>query len=71
VAVQGLSAALAERLREGYVPGPNHPSRRLLEGARFAHVQDWAKIDDPIADVAIRAGVRTTGVKKRTDELID
>jgi hypothetical protein len=32
----------------------------LLEGERFAHVQDWAKIDDPIAHVAIRAGVRTT-----------
>jgi two-component system, NtrC family, sensor kinase len=60
VAVQGLSAALAERLRQGYIPGPNHPSRRLLEGERFAHVQDWAKIDDPIAEVAIKAGVRTT-----------
>jgi GAF domain-containing protein len=60
VAVHGLSTVLAERLRQGYVPGPNHPSRRLLEGERFAHVQDWAKIDDPIAHVAIRAGVRTT-----------
>src|SRR3974390_610747 len=41
VAVHGLSAALAERLRQGYVPGPNHPTQRLLEGERFALAQDW------------------------------
>ena len=60
VAVHGLSAALAERLRQGYVPGPNHPSQRLLEGERFALAQDWARIDDPMARAAIKAGVRTT-----------
>src|SRR6516162_703355 len=60
VAVQGLSAPLAKRLRRGYTPGPNHPSRRLLEGARFAQVTDWSKIDDPIAATALKAGVRTT-----------
>jgi two-component system NtrC family sensor kinase len=60
VAVQGLSEPLAERLRRGYIPGPNHPSQRLLKGARFAQVTDWSKIDDPIAATALKAGVRTT-----------
>jgi signal transduction histidine kinase len=60
VAVQGLSEPLAERLRRGYIPGPNHPSQQLLEGARFAQVTDWSEIDDPIAATALDAGVRTT-----------
>jgi two-component system NtrC family sensor kinase len=60
VAVHGLSERLAERLRRGYIPGPNHPSQRLLEGARFAQVTDWSEIDDPIAATVLDAGVRTT-----------
>ena len=35
VAVHGLSEAFADRLRQGFVPGPNHSGQRLLEGARF------------------------------------
>jgi len=38
VAVHGLSEAFADRLRQGWVPGPNHPGRQLLAGARFVHV---------------------------------
>src|SRR5690242_9186067 len=34
VAVHGLSEAFADRLRQGYIPGPNVPSRRVIEGAR-------------------------------------
>jgi PAS domain S-box-containing protein len=60
VAVHGLSEALAERLRQGFVPSANHPSRPLLEGARFAHVPDWAEIEDPIAQVVVGSGIRTT-----------
>jgi two-component system, NtrC family, sensor kinase len=60
VAVHGLSGALAEWLRQGYVPGPNHPSQRLLEGERFAQVPDWAEIDDPTARATLGAGIRTT-----------
>ena len=60
VAVRGLSEALAELLRQGFIPGPNHPSQRLLEGARFAQVPDWAEIDDPLARASLSAGVRTT-----------
>jgi hypothetical protein len=60
VAVRGLSEALAELLRQGFIPGPNHPSQRLLEGARFAQIPDWAEVDDPIARASQGAGVRTT-----------
>ena len=45
VAVRGLPEAFAARLRQGFVPGPNLPHHRLLEGARFAQVADWAEID--------------------------
>ncbi|HZQ61373.1 MAG TPA: GAF domain-containing protein, partial [Casimicrobiaceae bacterium] len=61
VAVHGLSEAFADRLRQGHVPGPNLPSRRLIEGARFAHVADIAEIDDPVAAAAVElSGIRTT-----------
>jgi signal transduction histidine kinase len=60
VAVHGLFEALAEWLRQGYVPGPNHPSQRLLEGERFAQVSDWAEIDDRTARATLDAGIRTT-----------
>jgi GAF domain-containing protein len=60
VAVHGASATLADRLRQGYVPGPKLPSHGLVEGARFAQVHDWAEIDDPIARVVLGAGFRTT-----------
>ena len=60
VAVRGLPENLAALLRKGFVPGPNLPHRRLLEGARFVHVMDWAEIDDPIARASLDAGVRTT-----------
>ena len=55
-----LSDELATRLRQGIVGGPNLPHRRLLEGARFAQVPDWAEIDDPIARATLSAGIRTT-----------
>ena len=60
VAVHGLSEAFEERLRQGYVPGPNHPSQKLLQGERFAHVPDIGEIDDPISSDAFElGGVRT------------
>jgi two-component system, NtrC family, sensor kinase len=60
VASRGLSEAVATPMRQGFVPGPNHPSRQLLEGARFTQVTNWAEIDHPIARAALDAGVRTT-----------
>ena len=60
VAVHGLSEAFAERLRQGYVPGPNHQSRRLMEGERFAQTPDMGEIDDPISRAAFEhSGIRT------------
>ena len=59
VAVRGLPTAFADQLRQGFSPGPNTPAQRLIEGARFAQVADWAEIDDPIARAALDAGVRT------------
>jgi PAS domain S-box-containing protein len=61
VAVHGLSESFADRLRQGFIPGPNMPTRRLLEGARFAHVADLGEVDDPLARAAVElSGVRTT-----------
>ena len=61
VAVHGLSEAFADRLRQGFVPGPNHPGQRLLEGARFVQVHDSGAIDDPMSRAAFElAGLRTT-----------
>jgi two-component system, NtrC family, sensor kinase len=61
VAVHGLSSTFADQLRQGYVPGPNAPSRRLLEGARFAHVPDLGAIDDSVARAAAElSAIRTT-----------
>jgi PAS domain S-box-containing protein len=58
VAVRGLSEAFADRLRQGYGPGPNQTP--LLEGARFAQVSDLAEADDPMARAAVKlSGVRT------------
>src|SRR5262245_28832792 len=56
-AVHGLPEALARRLREGYVPGPN--ARRLIDGADFTHVPDMAEVDDPMAKTTVDAGIRT------------
>jgi two-component system, NtrC family, sensor kinase len=58
-AVRGMSEAMADRLREGYTPGPNMPNRRLFDGARFAHVPDIAQIDDPMARNIAATGFRT------------
>jgi PAS domain S-box-containing protein len=60
VAVHGISEAFADRLRQGFRPGPMHPARPLLEGARFAQIADCAEADDPIARSAFDiSGIRT------------
>jgi PAS domain S-box-containing protein len=61
VAMRGFSQALVEELRQGYIPGPKHPCRRLLDGARVAHCLDLAKIEDPVtrAGGVAQGGVRT------------
>jgi GAF domain-containing protein len=61
VAMRGFSQAMVEALRHGYIPGPKHPCRRLLEGARVAHCLELAEIDDPVtrAGGVAQGGVRT------------
>jgi PAS domain S-box-containing protein len=72
VAVRGLSDALADRLRQGFTPGPNNPSRRLLKGARFAHVPDLAEIDDPTTRAAVKLNGNRTGlfIPLRKDDVL-
>jgi signal transduction histidine kinase len=60
VAAHGIAEAFANRLRQGFVPGPNHPSQQLLQGGRFAQVPDCAEISDPIVRAAFElGGIRT------------
>src|SRR6516164_3131537 len=37
IAMRGFPGPMVEALRQGYVPGPNHPCRELIDGARIAH----------------------------------
>src|ERR1700741_5130370 len=46
VAAHGLSTEFAARVRQGYIPGPQHQA--VLGGARFAQV-DAAALDDPVS----------------------
>jgi signal transduction histidine kinase len=58
---RGYPQALAERLRQGFRLGPNHPIRRLVDGDGFAHVADLAEIEDPTTQSVLQlAGVRTS-----------
>jgi signal transduction histidine kinase/FixJ family two-component response regulator/prephenate dehydratase len=57
VATRGFSEAMIKAVRRGYSPGPNFPSRRIVEGERVVHCVDVAEIDDPIA----REGVELSG----------
>jgi two-component system, NtrC family, sensor kinase len=60
VAAHGIAEAFADRLGQGFVPGPNHPSQQLLQGGRFAQVPDCAEINDPIVRAAFElGGIRT------------
>src|SRR5215469_2646779 len=37
IAMRGFPEPMVELLRQGYSPGPNHPSRDLINGGRIAH----------------------------------
>src|SRR5262249_32830188 len=58
-ATRGFSDAMTKVVRRGYSPGPNMPSRRIVEGARTAHCADLTEIDDPVA----REGVELSGAR--------
>jgi class 3 adenylate cyclase len=48
VAVRGLSEPLAERLRQGFRPGPHHPMWPVLDGAPFVHIPDLTSVRGPV-----------------------
>ena len=56
VAVRGHPEPLAALLRQGYRPGPGHPMRGLLEGARFVQIPDLTQLA-PDMGIAVRAAV--------------
>jgi GAF domain-containing protein len=61
VATRGLTPSLAGRLRQGFRPGPAHPIRELLSGARIVQVADVGESADPIALVSLElGGIRTS-----------
>jgi PAS domain S-box-containing protein len=61
VATRGLAPSLADRLRQGFRPGPAHPIRKLLSGARIVQVADVGESADPIARASFElAGIRTS-----------
>jgi GAF domain-containing protein len=59
VAVRGLAHPLAERLRQGFRPGPKHPLRPVLDGDRFVHINDLTRVDYSEVSLAIASGSRT------------
>jgi class 3 adenylate cyclase len=60
VATRGLAPSLADRLRQGFRPGPAHPIRKLLSGARIVQVPDVGESADPIARASELAGIGTS-----------
>ena len=61
VATRGLVPSLADRLRQGFRPGPAHPIRKLLSGARVVQVPDVGESADPIARASLeQGGIRTS-----------
>jgi adenylate cyclase len=61
VATRGLAPGLADRLRQGFRPGPEHPIQKLLSGARVVQVSDVGESADPIARASIEeGGIRTS-----------
>src|SRR6202043_68202 len=58
MANRGLPPAFAERLSQGYRPGPAHPLSRLFSGEAFVQVPDLAASDTPQGAFEI-GGMRT------------
>src|SRR5262249_13769304 len=55
-ALQGVSDAWAERLRQGFRGSENPVTRPLLDGERFVHIADLAKVDHPVPRAAVDVG---------------
>jgi class 3 adenylate cyclase len=71
VAVNSVSEAFAERLREGF-SAVGSRAERLLHGAPFVHIPDMAEIDHPMPRMAVElTGARTSlAVPLRKDNVL-
>jgi len=56
VATLNVPEPLADWLGRGYLPGPNMPHWRLVDGEPFVQIPDLAEIDDPAAQQAVELG---------------
>jgi GAF domain-containing protein/CheY-like chemotaxis protein/HPt (histidine-containing phosphotransfer) domain-containing protein len=77
VAAHNVPAAVAELVRQPYLPGPKNPFSKLLHGELLVHVADLAEIaeaasDEPILQAAVSlGGVRTLlAVPLRKDDVL-
>jgi GAF domain-containing protein len=72
VAVRGMPQAFADFIRRPIQPGPNHPVRKLIEGAPLAVVINSTEFDDPIIQSALKLGGMRTGlfVPLRKDDML-
>jgi adenylate cyclase len=59
VAARGYPEALAELVRRGFRGSENPVTRPLLDGDRYVHIPDLAKIDYPIAQAVAKGGAHT------------
>ncbi|MGA8194408.1 MAG: GAF domain-containing protein, partial [Acetobacteraceae bacterium] len=72
VAVRGLSAALADKLRHGYSASDNPATRPLIEGGRLSHIRDLAETDYSITRSSVETDTARTllCVPLRRDETL-
>ena len=72
IAMRGFPEPMVEALRQGYSPGPNHPCRGLIDGARIAHCADMAAVEDPVTRLGAKlSGIRTVVyVALRKDDVL-
>ena len=72
VAVRGLSAALADTLRQGYPASDNPATRPLIEGGRLSHIRDLAETDYSITRSSVETDAARTllCVPLRRDETL-
>src|SRR5215472_16161293 len=62
IVARGYPEALAERLQQGFDGLTNPVTRPLIDGDRYVHIPDLAKVDHPIPQAVARLGGLHTGL---------